>query len=145
MNKIVYGLRERDRGQVLVQVALSLVAFALLAGLATDVGQMYGQRRQMQQAANAGALAGARELCLGNNQTQASAIAQDSAQPAVANSQVQAVVDGDKMIVTTTASVKSVFSRFIGIGSTNISAIAQASCATEDCKAALVASNIEAD
>ena len=54
-----------ERGQVLVQVALLMVAFLILLALAIDVGHIYQVRRQMQNAADAGALAGARELCFG--------------------------------------------------------------------------------
>jgi hypothetical protein len=56
----------REAGQVLVQVAILVgVLFAFLA-LALDGGHFYVERRRMQNAADAGALAGARELCFGN-------------------------------------------------------------------------------
>ncbi len=54
----------RARGQALVLVALMLVGLLAAAGLAIDGGQTYEFRRQMQNAADAGAFRGARELAL---------------------------------------------------------------------------------
>lgn len=56
----------RERGQVLVLVAICLMLLILFVGLAVDVGYWYGQRRHMQNAADAGALAGAWEICFGS-------------------------------------------------------------------------------
>jgi Flp pilus assembly protein TadG len=139
MNHHLHGLRNDDRGQILIQVALSLIALALFLGLATDVGQMYSQRRQMQLAANAGALAGARELCLGKDESEAVTIAERSANPASGSAQVTAVAIGNRMTVTTTVTTRSIFTRFVGLETTNIIAIAQAACPTSACNAALVA------
>jgi hypothetical protein len=49
----------RDRGQVLVIFALSLLTLILFAALAFDTGQMLLERRDQQDAADAAALAGA--------------------------------------------------------------------------------------
>ena len=46
-------------GQALVHSAVILVVLMLLLGLAIDAGLAYAVRRQMQNAADAGALAGA--------------------------------------------------------------------------------------
>jgi hypothetical protein len=48
-----------SRGQVLVLVALALVALMGFVALAVDIGFMWGARRRMQTAADAGAIAGA--------------------------------------------------------------------------------------
>jgi hypothetical protein len=53
-------------GQTLVQVALALTFLLAIVSVAIDVGHMYGERRRMQNAADAGALAGAREICFGD-------------------------------------------------------------------------------
>ncbi len=50
-------------GQVLVLVVIALVALIGFAALAIDVGHSYAQRRQLQNAADAAALAGARLVC----------------------------------------------------------------------------------
>ncbi len=54
----------RERGQTLVLVALSIVVLAGFLALVIDLGNVYAQRRLMQGAADAGALAGARCLAL---------------------------------------------------------------------------------
>lgn len=54
----------RSRGQALVLVALMLVGLLAAAGLAIDGGQTFEFRRQMQNASDAGAFRGARELAL---------------------------------------------------------------------------------
>jgi hypothetical protein len=57
----------RDAGQALVHMALLLVVLLLIMGLAIDYGLALTTRRQTQNAADAGSLAGARELCLMDN------------------------------------------------------------------------------
>ena len=52
-----------DGGQVLVVVAIGLVVVLMFVALAVDVGHWYGQRRHMQNAADAGALSGAYQFC----------------------------------------------------------------------------------
>ncbi|MBN1248707.1 MAG: hypothetical protein JXC32_13695 [Anaerolineae bacterium] len=56
-------------GQVLVIVALGLLALLAFVALAIDIGGVYQERRAMQNAADAGALAGAREMCQGTATT----------------------------------------------------------------------------
>ncbi len=60
------GARARhwQRGQTLVAVAVMLVVLIGFLGLVIDGGNVYAQRRQMQNAADASALAGARVLAL---------------------------------------------------------------------------------
>ena len=53
-----------ERGQSLVIVALVLIALIGMLALAFDGGNAFFQRRIAQNAADAGALAGARELCV---------------------------------------------------------------------------------
>ncbi len=52
----------RSRGQALVLLALALVALCGMLALAVDAGRLYFQRRLMQDAVDAGALAGAQDL-----------------------------------------------------------------------------------
>jgi len=54
--------RRHQRGQALVLVALGMVAICGMVALAVDAGQLYFSRRLMQNAVDAGALAGAQEL-----------------------------------------------------------------------------------
>ncbi len=52
-----------ERGQSLVQLALMMVVLLGFAALAIDMGYRYVERRRMQNAADAAALAGAYALC----------------------------------------------------------------------------------
>jgi hypothetical protein len=52
-----------EAGQALVQVALSMMVLLALLALIIDVGWLYADRRQAQNAADAAALAGAQALC----------------------------------------------------------------------------------
>ena len=52
-------MKRRNRGQVLVLVALAIFVLLGLAALGIDVGFMYSVRHELQRSADAGALAGA--------------------------------------------------------------------------------------
>ncbi len=56
-----------EGGLTLVQVALLLVVLIAFAALAVDGGRIYLERRRMQNAADAGALAGAYQRCFGTD------------------------------------------------------------------------------
>jgi Flp pilus assembly protein TadG len=64
-------------GQVLVIFAIGLVALLAFASLAFDIGRFYSERRFLQNAADAGALAAANALTRGESTTQADAKARD--------------------------------------------------------------------
>src|ERR1700736_1213575 len=55
-------VRRRRRGQAIVIMALAMVAISGMLALAIDAGRLYFQRRLMQDAVDAGALAGAQDL-----------------------------------------------------------------------------------
>jgi hypothetical protein len=72
--------RRRDRpaaGQVIVIFALSITVLFAAAGLAFDVGRFYSERRFLQNAADAAALAAANALIRGETTTQADARARE--------------------------------------------------------------------
>ena len=52
-------------GQTLIIVAIAMLVLALFVALAIDGGHLLAERRRMQNAADAGALAGAWEICFG--------------------------------------------------------------------------------
>lgn len=56
----VKGLNKR--GSILILVAVSILVFIAIAGLAIDLAYMYANKAQLQKAADAGALAGAARL-----------------------------------------------------------------------------------
>jgi len=62
MERLRRWLRGREEGQVVVIVALALAVLVGFAALAIDVGQFMWEKRALQNAADAAALAGAMEL-----------------------------------------------------------------------------------
>jgi hypothetical protein len=118
-----------NAGQVLVQVAIMVgVLFGFLA-LALDGGHFYVERRRMQNAADAGALAGAHELCFGDpDQAEAAAldyaINRNDAQ--WANVDVQ---DNFTVSVVAGETMDTFFAGLIGIDTADVSAEAAAVCA----------------
>ncbi len=73
---------KREEGQSIVMITLVLVVLMALIALVVDVGNAYAQRRIVQNAADAAALAATRELARGNDttNTQVLAKAQEFAQ-----------------------------------------------------------------
>ena len=69
--------RRADGGQVLVIFALSITVLFAAAGLAFDVGRFYSERRFLQNAADAAALAAANALIRGDTAAEADAQARD--------------------------------------------------------------------
>jgi hypothetical protein len=70
--------RRRDEpGQVLVLFAMSMVVIMAAAGLAFDIGRFYSEKRFLQNAADAGALAVANALIRGESNTVAEADGRD--------------------------------------------------------------------
>ncbi len=69
--------RGREPGQVLVLFAMSMVVIMAAAGLAFDIGRFYSEKRFLQNAADAGALAVANALIRGETNTDAEAEGRD--------------------------------------------------------------------
>ncbi len=65
-----------ERGAITIHVAISLIALLMFAGMVIDQGPFYIARRQAQNAADAGALAGAIELMFFGTNAMATANAQ---------------------------------------------------------------------
>ncbi len=113
-----------------------MVVLLAFVGLAIDGGSVYSQRRQMQNAADAGALAGAREICWGNpaNATSTArtyAINNNGAEAAA----VTLTRGGWGVDVVASENVATSFVRLIGINSIAVPAEAEAVCggATSAC------------
>lgn len=79
LSRSFHGRRGRERrhqgGQVLVIFALSMTALFAAAGLAFDIGRFYSERRFIQNAADAAALAAANAMIQGHSQAEADTIA----------------------------------------------------------------------
>jgi uncharacterized membrane protein len=65
----------RARGQVLVIMALALVGLMGITGVAVDMGYAYTHRREVQNAADAAALAAGNAMIQGHSQAEADTIA----------------------------------------------------------------------
>ena len=120
--------REQD-GQALVQVTLMLLVLMLAVALAVDVGHLYGERRRMQNAADAGALAGARAMCLGYDdqvvaQAYYYAVDQNGADPDLTHISVS----GNRVTVVARKPVDTYFIRVVGISTVDVGAEAEAAC-----------------
>jgi Flp pilus assembly protein TadG len=72
-------LASNERGAVAVIVAIMLAMLAGIAALTIDSGNLYWERRQLQNAADAGALAAAQDLVVGESEATAYATARQYA------------------------------------------------------------------
>lgn len=119
-----------QRGQALVMVALAMIAMMAMLALVLDGGNTFMNRRAMQNAADAGALAGVRQLCLTRSQTDAEFVAHqyatyyNTAQAA----DEKADLETRTVVVTATRQVSTFFAHFIGLNNIKAQAVAEASC-----------------
>jgi hypothetical protein len=102
-------LRRGETGQSLVILALALIVLMGFLSLAIDGGNAYAQRRAMQNAADAGALAGVRTLVVADASA-ASAAAQEYVLDRNVAGQVEVTV-GDQEV---TVVARKTFSTFFG-------------------------------
>lgn len=126
-----FKIRDTQRGQSLVLVALMLVAFLGILALAIDGGTLLSNRRAAQNSADAGALAGARTLCLTHDTGQAEFMASQY----VVNhgnggqaAQADASLDDRTVTVTATITMDTAFAHFIGQDTLVAQASAAAGC-----------------
>ena len=112
----------------MVLVALLMIVFIAMLAVVLDGGYAWLQKRNAQTAADAGAMAGARELCVTGNTTLASQVAMDYA--IARNRALQAVVGitGGEVEVTARIPFATFFGSLLGRPSITSSAIAAANC-----------------
>jgi len=92
--EVVPGLRTRnDRGAVVVIVAALLMVFFGFVAMALDVGYLYVVRNELQNAADAGALAGARDLYLNDGSAVNTGANQTAFDAATANDGMRLAVE----------------------------------------------------
>lgn len=123
MLKILKSLIKKEEGQALILVALSLAIFIGVAAIVVDYGYLAWQRRQLQNAADAGALAAAMELPNGT-QTTVNEYASNYANDIVSDSFKIAVISADKREVE--VQVEKTYGRFFGTDQTILGANATA-------------------
>jgi hypothetical protein len=124
----VSARRDLQRGQSLVLVALMMIVFIGMLAVVLDGGYAFMQKRKAQTAADAGAMAGARELCLTGDVNLATLAAADYS--ITRNRALEAditIVDGE---VTVTARIpfSTFFGGLLGQPSITSSAIAASNC-----------------
>jgi hypothetical protein len=125
----------RQKGQTVVVVALVLVALLIFVALAIDIGLLHLERRHMQNAADAGALAGARELCLGHSTAEAIAKAREYAIAQNRAQQADITIEGNIVTVVAKKQADLFFGGATGVASRLVAAEAKAACGrvTEGC------------
>lgn len=109
-------------------LAIMLLALLAMLALVLDGGTLYLRRREAQNAADAGALAGARALCLTKDANQAVFMARQYAEVHNSADSSQPIVGTEVVTVTTQASFDTYFAHFIGFPRLTASAIATAGC-----------------
>src|SRR5919198_979997 len=125
-------LRRCERGQALVLMVLFLVSLVGLVALVLDVGSWFRSQRQLQSAADAGALAGAQALP--NSPGDASGLAQryateNASDLASADYSIGSdLVPNDRITVHVSRNAPGFFAKIFGIDSVHVGAtgIAQA-------------------
>ncbi len=115
-----------ERGQSIVIFAILMIVFLALAALVIDGGFSLAKRREAQNAADAGALAGAEALCGGGTQAEAQAQALDYAGRNGAINPVPVISFGSTGITVTATMPHQTFLASI-IGSEVVSPTASAS------------------
>ncbi len=117
-----------EEGQSLIQVALMLVVLIGFVALAVDVGNAYAQRRRMQNAADAGALAGAYELCKLNEDEAEDRAVEYMEKNGVAAGIGDAAVNVNVVSTTARANVFPILAQVVGAGQYSVTAQAAAAC-----------------
>lgn len=122
--------RSTERGQSLVIVTIGLLAFLAFMALAIDGGYTWSQRRSAQSAADAGALAGTRELCISGDATAAQTAANDYAitRNGATSTAVNVSVASATVEVTANITFKTFFAHLLGRPEITAQAVAKAGC-----------------
>jgi len=118
----------KQSGQTVVFVAIALLVVIAFVALSVDVGNVWGQRRRMQNAADAGALAGAREICFGNPGAAEARAMEYAVTRNEAESASMSRTGGYTVTVVTTETVETYFGGVIGFGTIDVTARASAMC-----------------
>lgn len=115
-----------QRGQTLVLVALFIVIFFGFLALVVDLGNIYSQRRFMQNAADAGALAGARALALEESNSTIVAEANRYSVQLNKAQKCSTQVLTSSVVVTAEETFRTFFAAAIGVPQFTVSAVAEA-------------------
>lgn len=137
MRRLTPRTSSDERGVVAVIVALVMVVLLGCAAISIDIGANYVVKRQLQNGADAAALAVAQESDCKSSGSTSTAAAMVQANVNSGSASSTAVIDGTKRKVTVTATAvgedglpgrKNVFGPVLGFDRSQISATATASC-----------------
>lgn len=119
-----------SKGQTLVLFAIGLLFLLAISALVIDGGKMYLNRRVAQTAADAGALAGAYELCSGGGPAEAIITAERYATQENGASSANATIDpiSGEIQVSVQVEQKSFFAQLLGINEIPVPATAASNC-----------------
>jgi hypothetical protein len=131
MSEHGHSHRRSEAGQVLILVSLAMLGLVATLGLVLDGGNIYLQRRRMQNAADAGALAGARILALGGSTAEAEPVAHNYAEERNAAQSSDVSFDDEAEVITVLAhtTTEMTFARLLGLEQVPVTARASASYA----------------
>ncbi len=116
-----------EQGATIVYFALVLMVLFGMAGVAIDTSNAYAQRRIMQTAADAAALAGARALALEQGATQVSLEINELATANGAEGVSWTIGNSDRNVeVVTTEGVETYFAKLFGFDVITVSAVSEA-------------------
>lgn len=121
-----------ELGQTMVIIVISMTALLAFLALALDGGYVWAQRRKAQTAADSGALAGTRQLCVSESAGAATAAANDYAITRNGATSADVTVEPDQYWVEVTAHVvfKTFFAHLLGRPEIDAQATARAACFT---------------
>ncbi len=120
----------KELGQTLVIVVIGFFVFVAMLALVLDGGNAYAAKRQAQNAADAGALAGATYMCKNHDQAggvttaETYAVSNGAVDPPV----VQASLSAGSVVVTATVTRDTFFAGLIGFPQVSPVAAARADC-----------------
>ncbi|MHA7208942.1 pilus assembly protein TadG-related protein [Arthrobacter sp. MDT1-65] len=128
-------MKHDEDGAIAVMVALLMVVLLGVTALVVDLGMVYAERAQLQNGADAAALAIAQDCSLGNCGTPATTARELANQNSNDGASAAApVLTGNSVTVRTStltkdggAAVRHVFAPILGIDSTAVTAVAKAS------------------
>jgi Flp pilus assembly protein TadG len=118
-----------QRGQTLVLITVFMMSLLGMCALAIDVGSWYQQKRSIQSAADAGALAGAAYLPSNWSSATSAAgseFAKNLAGATLTYKQSSVYVGGDSITITATAPAKSFFAKAFTSKAVTVKAVATA-------------------
>jgi len=123
-----FRLWKEESGQAIVMFAIGFVVLLGFTALAVDVGSVASEKSNLQNAADAAALAGAQELPTNPEQAKLVASQYALANGKVGDQVVSTEISGDDLIITVTIEreVDGYFSQVLGINSNDVAAKASA-------------------